>query len=128
MPTMEDMIRTLALSLLITIGLVAQPKAVSDAKAKAKAGEFDAAVTTLEAALKTSPKDGAALKTALAETHFAQGDFFMNNEKMPPFRKYPAALRSFRKVLEYDKTHKKAQANIATIEGIYKSMGRPVPQ
>ena len=125
---MEDMIRTLALSLLITIGLVAQPKAVTDAKAKARAGDYEAACATLDAALKASPKDGAAIKAALAETHFAQGDFFMNNEKMPPFRKYPAALKSFRKVLEYDRTNKKALANISTIEGIYKSMGRPVPQ
>jgi hypothetical protein len=31
-------------------------------------------------------------------------------------------------VLEFEKTNKKAQENIATIENIYKSMGRPVPQ
>ena len=124
----KNMFRTLAISLLLTIGLAAQPKAVTDAKAKVKAGEYDVAVTTLESALKASPKDGVALKAALAETHLAQGDFFMTNEKMPPFRKYPAALRSFRKVLEFDKENKKAKANIATIEGIYKSMGRPVPQ
>jgi hypothetical protein len=84
----------------------------------------------VEAACKkadAAPKD-AASRTAAANALFEQGDFFMNNEAMPPFKKYPAALRSFRKVLTYDKTHKKALANIATIEGIYKSMGRPVPQ
>jgi len=125
----EGMFRTLALSFLLTIGLAAQPKAVTDAKAKVKAGDTDAAITMLEAELKKgNAKDAAALKTALAEAHFAAGDTAMNNEKMPPFRKYPAALRSFRKVLEYDKNHAKAKANIATIEGIYKQMGRPVPQ
>ena len=56
------------------------------------------------------------------------GDFNMFNEQMPPFRKYPAALRAYRQVLTYDKTNKKAATNIKTIEDIYKSMGRPVPQ
>ena len=43
-------------------------------------------------------------------------------------RKYPAALRAYRKALEFDKTNAKATANVKTIEDIYKSMGRPVPQ
>jgi hypothetical protein len=47
---------------------------------------------------------------------------------MPPFRKYPGALRQFRQVLTYDANNKKAKDNIALIEGIYKSMGREVPQ
>lgn len=123
------MLRTLALSLLLTFALAAQPKVVTDAKAKMKAGDNDAAITMLDAELKKgNAKDAPALKAALAEAHFAAGDKVMNDEKLPPFRKYPAALRSFRKVLEYDKTHAKAKSNIATIEGIYKSMGRPVPQ
>jgi len=102
-------------------------KVIADAKAKSKAGEHDAAVAALEAAAKASPKD-AALKKALGEAHLAAGDFYYTNEKLPPFRKYPAALRSYRKVLEFDKDNAKAKANIATIEGIYKQMGRPVPQ
>lgn len=123
------MLRTLGLSLLIAVGLIAQPKVVTDAKAKVKAGETDAAITSLEGALKgANAKDAASIRTALAEAHFAAGDTAMNNEKMPPFRKYPAALRSFRKVLEYDKNHAKAKSNITMIEGIYKQMGRPVPQ
>ena len=52
----------------------------------------------------------------------------MYNDALPPRMKYPQALRSYRTVLQYDKTNKKAQEGIATIEGIYKSMGRPVPQ
>ena len=47
---------------------------------------------------------------------------------MPPRTKYPGALKAYRQVLQYDKTNTKAQSQIATIEGIYKSMGRPVPQ
>lgn len=116
------MIRTLLLSLLLTVALAAQTKtAAKDEAYYANAAE--AASKKADAA----PKDAAA-RTAAANALFEQGDFLMNNEKLPPFKKYPAALRSFRKVLAYDKAHKKALANIATIEGIYKSMGRPVPQ
>jgi hypothetical protein len=124
------MLRTLALTLILTVGLAAQAsKTIADADAKLKAGDADAAITLLDAELKKgNAKDAPALKTALAKAHFAAGDKSMNDEKLPPFRKYPAALRSFRKTLEYDKNHAKAKENIATIEGIYKSMGRPVPQ
>ncbi|MBL8235467.1 MAG: hypothetical protein JNL98_43635, partial [Bryobacterales bacterium] len=52
----------------------------------------------------------------------------MFNKDIPPFRKYPGALRQFRKTVEYDPKNAKAKEHIATIEGIYKSMGRPVPQ
>ena len=51
----------------------------------------------------------------------------MYNEELPPRMKYPSALKAYRQVLTVDKANKKAQTNIATIEGIYKSMGRPVP-
>lgn len=105
-------------------------KVIADAKAQVKAGKHDEAVTALETALKgkPAPADATKLKAALAETHLAQGDFNMYNEQMPPFRKYPAALRAYRKVLTYDANNAKAKQNIATIEGIYKQMGRPVPQ
>lgn len=124
------MIRKFALASTLSLALLiaAEPKAVTEAKAKAKAGKHEEAIAQLEAAMKASPKDAPALKAGFADVYLSQGDFFMYNEQMPPFRKYPSALRSYRKVLEYDKTNAKAQKNIATIEGIYKSMGRPVPQ
>ncbi len=103
------------------------PKAVTEAKSMIKAGKHAEAIAALEGALKTSPKDAVVLKAALAESNLALGDFNMFNEQMPPFRKYPAALRAYRQVLVYDKANKKAAANIKTIEDIYKSMGRPVP-
>ena len=108
--------------------LALEPKAVIEAKAMTKAGKHPEAVAALEGALKTSPKDTVAIKAALAEANLALGDFNMFNEQMPPFRKYPAALRAYRQVLTYDKANQKAAANIKTIEDIYKSMGRPVPQ
>lgn len=108
--------------------LALEPKVVTEARAMTKAGKHPEAVAALEGALKTSPKDAVAIKTALADANMALGDFNMFNEQMPPFRKYPAALRAYRQVLTYDKANKKAATNIKTIEDIYKSMGRPVPQ
>ena len=125
----ERMFRTLALSFLLAVGLAAQPAVVTAAKAKIKAGDAEAGIAMMETALKgATAKDAPAIKTALAEAYFNVGDTAMNNEKLPPFRKYPAALKNFRKVLEFDRNHAKAKSNIATIEGIYKQMGRPVPQ
>ena len=108
--------------------LALEPKVVTEAKVMTKAGKHPEAIVALEGALKTSPKDTVAIKAALADANMALGDFNMFNEQMPPFRKYPAALRAYRQVLTYDKTNKKAATNIKTIEDIYKSMGRPVPQ
>ena len=101
--------------------------AVAEAKKLSKAGKHTEAVQTLEAELKKSPKSGP-LKAALADAHYAYGESLMLNKELPPFRKYPEALRQFRKVREYDPKNEKAKEHIETIEGIYKSMGRPVPQ
>ena len=108
--------------------LALEPKVVTEAKVMTKAGKHPEAIVALEGALKTSPKDTVAIKAALADANMALGDFNMFNEQMPPFRKYPAALRAYRQVLTYHKANKKAATNIKTIEDIYKSMGRPVPQ
>ena len=45
-----------------------------------------------------------------------------------PRLKYRAALGDFRRALMLDPANAKAKENAAFIEGIYKSMGRPVPQ
>jgi tetratricopeptide (TPR) repeat protein len=91
-----------------------------------KEKKFDEAAKVLETA-DTKAKAGAP-NQPLADAHVLLGNAYMYEDSLPPFRKYPSALRQFRKALEYDKENKKAKANIATIEGIYKSMGRPVPQ
>ena len=90
-----------------------QPGVVTSARAMTKAGKHTEAIAALEGALKTSPKDAVAIKAALAESYVALGDYNMFNEQMPPFRKYPAALRAYRKVLEYDKTNKKATCDVS---------------
>ncbi|GAB4365758.1 MAG: hypothetical protein OHK0021_09350 [Bryobacter sp.] len=102
-------------------------KPVDDAKALIKTKKFEEAVAILEPALKAKPAD-AAVKTTLVEALVGAGDSYMYNNQLPPVRKYPTALRFYRRAVELDKNNKVAKDNVATIENIYKSMGRPVPQ
>ena len=119
---------TTIIRMLMLAGALFAADAVTDAaKKKSADGKYEEAIADLDAAYKKNPKS-AELKKALTDTHFAQGNSLMNNAQMPPFRKYPGALKSFRKTLTFDPNHEQAKANIKTIEDIYKSMGRPVPQ
>lgn len=98
--------------------------AVDDAQKLTKAGKFDDAIALLEKGDSKQP----AVSKALVDAHMGKADFFMNDPNSLPRVKYTTALREYRKVLTYDKSNQKASANIKTIEDIYKSMGRPVPQ
>ena len=118
--------RTFVLILAFAASLLAASSVVEDAKKKAADKKYDEAITELETAYKG--KATPELKKALADTWYAKAESFMYNDSLPPRVKYPTALKSYREVLKYDKDNKKAQQNVATIEGIYKSMGRPVPQ
>jgi tetratricopeptide (TPR) repeat protein len=97
---------------------------VEDAQKLIKDGKYDEAIALLEKANTKQP----ATVQALAQAHMAKADYFMNNDQLPPARRYTTALREYRKVLEYDKTNKKAQDNVKMIEDIYKSMGREIPK
>jgi len=116
----------LAATVAVSLWAAADP-AVQEAKKLVTAKKYDEAIATLEKAQKAHPK-AVDVQKELAETHLAQADSFMYNDALPPRMRYPQALRAYRKVLQYDKTNKKAQEGIASIEGIYKSMGRPIPQ
>lgn len=106
--------------------LLLADEVTTKAKSLVSEKKYDEAVKLLEDSY-TKTKS-ATTKQALADTHVAYGNSYMYNEALPPRQKYPSALKEFRKALEYDKDNKKAQANIKTIEDIYKQMGRPVPQ
>jgi len=121
---MRRTIATLALGAALMFGA---NKAVDQAKTLIKEKKFEEAVAVLEPAAKAAPKD-VAVKNAMVEALMGNADTYMYNENLPPFKKYPTALKSYRRVLEFDKTNQKAKDNVAMIEGIYKSMGRPVPQ
>lgn len=117
-----------ALMLALAAGLfAADSTAVQKAKKQIAAKQYDEAITALEGAYKSNPKSVEVKKT-LAEAYLAKGDSMMYNDALPPRQKYPGALRAYRQVLQYDKENKKAHDGINTIEGIYKSMGRPIPQ
>jgi tetratricopeptide (TPR) repeat protein len=113
------------------VGLFASPAAadgVTDAAAKKiVAGKYAEAIADLDAAYKKNP-GSLEYKKALADAYFAQGQSTMNDPQLPPMRKYPAALTSFRKAVELDSQHAGAKSNIKMIEDIYTSMGRPIPQ
>jgi tetratricopeptide (TPR) repeat protein len=106
--------------------LLGADSVVASARKKLADKKYDEAITQLEAAYKTKPT--ADVKKTLAEAYMAKGDSFMTNDTVPPRVKYTTALRSYREVLKYDKDNKTARQNISTIESIYKSMGRPIPQ
>lgn len=122
-----SMKRLLITGLLAALAVLGADATTESAKKKIAEGKYEEAVTELDAAYQKNPKS-AELKKALAGAHFAQGDATMKNEQLPPMRKYPAALRSFRKAVALDPGHAEAKNNIKAIEDVYKSMGRPVPQ
>ena len=114
----------LLLTSIVAAALAIAATPVDEARQLVKAGKFEEAIALLD---KAPAKDTAVTK-AKVETYLAYGDFFMFHKEMRPMQKYPGALKQYRQALALDKNNAKAKENIATIEGIYKSMGRPVPQ
>jgi hypothetical protein len=86
-----------------------------------------AAAQKLEKQAKAKPKD-AKLKLKVAEAFYQAGHTMMMSPKLAPRVKYRGALAHFRTTLKYNSKHVKAAEEKKTIEDIYKSMGRPVPQ
>jgi tetratricopeptide (TPR) repeat protein len=107
--------------------LYAADPAVEQARKKIADKKYDEAISSLEAAHKAKPKS-VEVQKALGDAYVAKADSFMYNDALPPRQKYPTALKAYRQALAYDSDNKKAKEGVSTIEGIYKSMGRPVPQ
>lgn len=110
----------------LALSLFAADATVDSAKKLIADKKYDDAITKLETAYKAKPTPE--VKKTLADAYMGKADSFMYNDAVPPRMKYPTALKAYREVLKYDETNKKAKDNIGTIEGIYKSMGRPIPQ
>lgn len=119
-------IRALLIAAAFAITAFAADPVVESAHKKIAEKKYDEAITELETSYKAKPKPE--VKKALAEANLAKADAFMNDDAAPPRIRYTTALRSYRETLKYDPQNKKAQENIATIEGMYKQMGRPIPQ
>ena len=100
---------------------------MTQAQALLKTHKYSEAIELLDKAHTANPKSTEITK-ALADAHLAAADSYMADAALPPMRKYPSALRAYRKVLEFDKNNQKAKENVAQIEAIYKQMGRPIPQ
>ena len=118
--------KALFLPAAVAFTLLAADSVVVSANKKIAEKHYDAAISELEASYKSAPKPE--VKKALAAANLAKADAFMNDDSAPPRIRYTTALRGYRETLKYDPQNKKAQENIATIEGIYKQMGRPIPQ
>lgn len=101
--------------------------AAKPAAAKSAVKYDEAKLTALEAKLTKNPKD-AKLKSEVAEANFQVGYATMMNPELPPRMKYGAALKKYRRALALNPKHAEALKNKDMIEGIYKQMGRPVPQ
>lgn len=54
--------------------------------------------------------------------------YLMYDAPLPPKDKYGPALKYFKRVLELEPGNKEAATNKKTIEEIYQSMGKPIPQ
>ncbi len=118
--------RSILLAFALATALLAADAVVTQATQLVTAKKFDEAIALLDKSYKAKPTPE--LSKALASASMAKADDAMYGNSLPPREKYPTALRTYRQVLKYDKANKKAQENIATIEGIYKQMGRPIPQ
>lgn len=104
-------------------------KAAKPAAAAAKpAAKYDEAkLEALEAKLAKNPKD-AKLKMETAEANYQVGYATMTNPDLPPRMKYGTALKKYRRALALNPKHAEAAKNKDLIEGIYRQMGRPIPQ
>lgn len=80
-----------------------------------------------KAAFDKNPKDSNAMKAYVAAT-VKLGTATMNAAELSPREKYRGALVLYREALKLDPNNKEALANKKLIEGIYKDMGRPIPQ
>ena len=118
--------RSFLLSAVGVVSLLAADPIIESAHKKLAEKKYDEAISELEGSYKVKPKPD--VKKALAEANLAKADAFMYDDSAPPRIRYTTALRAYRETLKYDPANKKAQENIATIEGIYKQMGRPIPQ
>lgn len=87
---------------------------------------MDDKVAEAKAAYEQNPSDAAAKKAYLNVT-LQNAQFYMYKSPLPPNQKYPKALHGYREVLKLDPSNAQASESIAMIEGIYKSLGKPVP-
>lgn len=95
----------------------------ADDRAQLNTAELDAKIAKAEAKAK-GPGASAADKKAAADAYFQRGMIYFNAGNP---RLYRYALGDLRRVVRYDPTNEEARRNVQTIEDIYRSLGRPIP-
>ena len=80
----------------------------------------------IEAQYKKKPNPK--LRSQLAEADYQYGHALMMDNALSPRLKYRQSLAALRQALKLNPQHKQAKADKDLIEGIYRQMGRPVPQ
>lgn len=95
---------------------------------KEKLAKHEAAYTKAKRAYEADPKRPADKRKTLVEATVQFGATTMVSPVLTSQVKYPKALRLFREALKLDPKHAKAREYRDLIEGIYKSMGKPVPK
>jgi tetratricopeptide (TPR) repeat protein len=119
--------RTILAVLAAAVCLLGADPKVTAARKLMLDGKYKEAIEDLDKQAKAHP-DSTEIKAALADAHYASGEYFLKTNDLPPREKYPNALKEYRAVLTYEKDSKRAQARISQIEAIYAQMGRKPPE
>jgi hypothetical protein len=106
---------------------VGSPAGSAGASANAPTAPLDDKVAEAKAAFDKNPSDTAA-KKAYTDAMFQNAEYYMYTSPAPPNQKYPKALALYRQVLKLEPDNVRAKESAEIIEGIYRQMGRPVPE
>lgn len=116
----------IALTLVLSAGAYAQTHADLDKKELAMIKGLEDKNTAARKAFFKSPKDPKLKKAYVAAT-WKHAEAVLVSPALGPKDKYPRSLKLYREILKVEPSNKLAKERISLIEGIYKSMGRPVP-
>ena len=107
----------------------APPRDVSTATLVAIDEDVQSYADAVETAKKKfSAESSDAAKAALVKAYVDFGDYMQYESSVSPRQgKYHRALLEYRHALELEPGHAKVLGEIAQIEEIYRSMGRPIP-
>ncbi len=97
------------------------------AQEQALTTKYTKAMELAKKAFSKKPKD-AKIKATYIGTILKLANHYLEAEFMPPKSKYPASLKLYREILKLNPKHAIAKERKDTIEGIYRSMNRPIPK
>lgn len=128
--------RTISMTCALVLGLLTSLTASAPAQAKlsdmdkkelAMLASLEKKHVAAEAAFKKKPTD-AKLKKAHLDAATKLADAVLVSPALAPKDKYPKSLRLYRGIQKVDAKNAHAKKQIELIEGIYRSMGRPIPK